>query len=259
MKITLLGCGASGGVPLIGCDCAVCTSSNPRNKRTRVSALIEHQGANILLDMSPDLRQQCLKANIKTVDAIICTHAHADHCHGIDDVRGLNFHKNGPLDLYTNEATLAELHTRFPYAFSPRDPAHGWYKPQFTTHVIRPDEAQVFEVKPGVSIRCFDQIHGRLNTIGLRIENVAYSVDVRNFREQFTQHLENLDLWVVDCLQFDPAPTHAHLALALEWIERFKPKRAILTHMSHVFDYDALKSQLPPHVEPAHDGMVIEI
>lgn len=256
MKITLLGSGASSGVPIIGCDCAVCLSPNPRNKRSRVSLLVEMQGKKILIDTSPDLRLQCLREGIKTVDAILYTHAHADHIHGIDDIRALNFHHGGPLPCYADAPTLAELHERFGYVFKPPIPEYGWFRPSLIPHQITPGEA--FEVE-GIRILPFRQLHGRVDSIGYRIGDVAYSTDVKSFPPESEPFLQGLKLWIVDCLKLEPSPTHTHLPLALEWITKFTPERAILTHLAHELEYESLKNTLPAGVEPGYDGLSVEL
>lgn len=260
MKITVLGCGSSGGVPLVGCHCAVCTSSNLKNHRTRVSVLVETRGKRILIDSSPDLREQCLRNNLMSIDAILYTHAHADHTHGIDDLRSLNYHKNGAIDLYADPSTLQELRQRFPYVFKPHVPGHGWYKPSLVPHEICMDTGvSRFIILEDIEITAFSQWHGNNPSLGFRIGNFAYSTDVNRFTRESLQVLGGLDVWLVDCLRPHPSPTHAHLEMTLGWIEDVKPKRAILTHMGHEFDYDTLKSELPSNVEPAFDGMVIEL
>jgi len=257
MKITLLGSGASAGVPLIGCDCHVCTSENPKNHRMRVSLLIEAAGQRIMIDTSPDLRQQCLNHHIRNVDAILYTHAHADHVHGIDDIRSLNFHRGAPIPAYADAATLSELHNRFGYVFKPHIPEYGWFRPCLEPHEITPGVP--FSIG-GVEIMPFRQEHGRVDSLGFRIGDFAYSTDVKSFPEASQPHLRGLELWIVDCLTDEqPMYTHAHLPLSLEWVAEYKPKRAVLTHMSHALEYETLKVALPAGVEPGYDGMVIEL
>ncbi len=261
VSVTILGCGASAGVPLLGCDCPVCGSDNPRNKRLRASILIECNGVRILVDASPDLRQQCLSNRITCVDALIITHAHADHCHGIDDMRSLNYHKKGPIDAYADVTTFQELEERFGYVFRPHDTTrYIWYKPWLIPHRL-PEHEQaypyVFDIG-GVEVTGFIQYHGKMPSLGIRIGDFAYSTDVNAFPETSYPCLEGLDLWVVDCLRPHISPTHAHLDLTLEWLRRFKPKRAVLTHMSHDVDYAHWQSLLPEGAEPAYDGMVLE-
>lgn len=254
MKITILGCGASAGVPIIGCDCAVCRSDNPRNKRSRVSILIEVDGVCILVDTSPDLRQQCLTNNINTVDAIIYTHDHADHTHGIDDIRPLNYRRGKPIDIYGDAATMDILKYRFDYAFRPPVPEYGWFRPAVNSHVVEPGKSFLIS---GVKILPFTQVHGKTVSLGLRIGNFAYSTDVNRLDETAFEALAGVKTWVVDCLKYTPAPTHSHLEQTLEWIERVKPNHAVLTHMTHDLGYEELLTRLPEGVEPGYDGMVI--
>jgi phosphoribosyl 1,2-cyclic phosphate phosphodiesterase len=256
MKITLLGSGASSGVPIIGCDCVVCQSPNPKNKRSRVSLLIETQGKKILIDTSPDLRTQCLREGIKTVDAILYTHAHADHIHGIDDIRSLNFHRGSAIPCYADAPTMAELHERFGYVFKPPIPEYGWFRPCLIPHEIT--AGVPFEIE-GIKVIPFRQNHGRVDSMGYRIGDVAYSTDVKSFPAESEPFLQGLKLWVVDCLKPEPAPTHAHLALSLEWIAQFKPERAVLTHLAHEFDYEHLQASLPAGVGAGYDGMVLTV
>ncbi|NET71274.1 MAG: MBL fold metallo-hydrolase [Sphaerospermopsis sp. SIO1G2] len=212
--------------------------------------------ARILIDASPDLRQQALQHDIHTIDALILTHAHADHCHGIDDVRSFNFHKNSAIELYADQQTWQEVTSRFSYIFTEHNPKYGWYKPQFTTHII--DAGIQQRSIAGESVTFFPQEHGRVQTLGVRIGNIAYSTDVKYLPEQAFEALEGVDTWIVDCLRYTEAPTHAHLELTLSWIERVQPKRAVLTHLSHEIEYDSLSKRLPAHISVAYDGMVIE-
>lgn len=253
--VTVLGCGPSGGVPLVGCTCAVCRSVDPKNKRLRASVLIEQGGTRLLVDTSPDLRAQALRYGIKQVDGVLYTHTHADHCHGIDDARAFNYHSGEALAVYGTRETLNELMQRFPYAFGSNSVARGvWYKPSLTPIPIA--EYDCFSIG-AIEVRSFLQLHGKGKSLGYRIGNFAYSTDVDKLPEGSLQLLEKLDVWLVDCLQYEPAPTHAHLAMTLEWIEKLKPKRAVVTHMTHAIDYQELKVKLPAGVEPAYDGMRI--
>jgi phosphoribosyl 1,2-cyclic phosphate phosphodiesterase len=258
MKITILGCGSSGGVPLIGCQCDVCLSSNPRNRRSRASIVIQAEGKTLLVDTSPDLRMQALATGLKHLDAVIYTHAHADHTHGIDDIRSFNFHANRATPCYADADTFNELKQRFSYVFKPPIPEYGWFRPCMEAHLLPEGEHFRASVE-GVDCQFFRQHHGSVHSLGIRIGNFAYSTDVKSFPESSLPYLEGLELWIVDCLRYQPVPTHSHLELTLEWIHRFKPKRAILTHMGHEMDYDTLAAQLPKGVEPAYDGMVIQL
>jgi phosphoribosyl 1,2-cyclic phosphate phosphodiesterase len=259
MKVTMLGSGGSGGVPLIGCGCAVCTSPEPRNRRLRVSIVVESDGRRVLVDASPDLRQQFLAQGLTSVDAVILTHAHADHMHGLDDLRSVNYHRNAPLEIWSDAATLGEATTRFAYAFRPpRTNAGIWYAPSLVAREIA--VGGVTEIG-GLPVVSFGQIHGgsRAPTLGLRFGAFAYSTDVREMPEAGFAALAGVDTWIVDCLQDDPSVGHSHLPQTLEWIARVRPRRAVLTHMGHRLDYRDLLRRLPPGVEPGYDGMVLDV
>ncbi len=257
MKVRVLGCGSSGGVPLIGCQCPVCTSTNPRNKRSRVSIVVEHEGTRVLVDASPDLRQQFLTAGLKSVDAVVFTHEHADHVHGIDDLRSVNYHRNAALDAWGAPDCLAQIQRRFDYAFAPATAPPGiWFTPAL---VARPIDGP-FSVG-SMRIEPFWQIHGgdRAPVLGLRFGRFAYSTDVKEMPEAAFETLAGIDVWVVDCLMEKPNFAHSHLEQTLAWIARVGPRRAVLTHMNHTVEYDAWAARLPPGVEPAYDGMEIEV
>jgi phosphoribosyl 1,2-cyclic phosphate phosphodiesterase len=259
VKVTVLGCGGSGGVPLIGCTCPVCTSPDPRNKRTRVSVVIEAGDKRILVDAAPDLRQQFLACGFAHVDAVVLTHAHADHLHGIDDLRAVNYQRNAPLEIWSDAATLREATSRFGYAFNPpRTNAGIWYAPSLVARAVAREG--VTEIG-GIPVRTFIQIHGgeRGPTLGLRIGRFAYSTDVKEMPEAGFAALAGIDTWIVDCLQEQPNPAHSHLPQTLEWIARVRPRRAVLTHMSHRLEYAALAAKLPPGVEPGIDGMTLDV
>lgn len=257
MRVTILGCGASVGVPVIGCNCEVCLSDDPKNKRTRVSILVEFDdGFRLLVDTSPDLRQQALVNHITTVDAIIYTHSHADHTHGIDDLRCFNINANRAIDVYSTLDTLTELQERFPYVWGVKNDIY-WTKAVLTPHVIAPSETIRFTEKAAVKI--FRQQHGKGETLGLRFGDAVYSTDVNAFLEENPPELQNMKLWIVDCLREGFAGSHANLETALGWIERYKPERAVLTHMAHELNYQTLKKRLPSHVEPAYDGLTISL
>ncbi|MBL0318496.1 MAG: MBL fold metallo-hydrolase [Alphaproteobacteria bacterium] len=257
MKIILLGCGSSPGVPAIGCTCDVCQSPDPKNKRTRVSVAVHISGKTILIDSSPDLRQQALANHLNQVDAVLYTHDHADHTHGLDELRSYNFLGKKPLPVYSDIHTLNDVAKRFPYAFQPYDPSkYGWYKPYLIPHTIIPGIPFTVE---GITVLPFEQRHGKSLTIGYRIGDFAYSTDANVIPEESLALLKGLKLWIVDCLRYTPAPTHAHLGQALQWITHVKPERAILTHMNHDIEYHDLKKQLPIHVEPGYDGLVVHM
>jgi phosphoribosyl 1,2-cyclic phosphate phosphodiesterase len=251
--ITILGCGGSTGVPMIGCECAVCTSNNPKNKRSRVSVLVQQDGKNILIDTSPDLRQQALAHSVSRIDAVVYTHAHADHTHGIDDLRAYNFISNQPVPIYADSQTMERLKEQFSYVFMPST-SPIWYRPCVDPRYIPEHPLSEFDVFDLKFIPILQQ-HGKHTSLGFRIGNFAYSTDVNGFSKESMDLLRNLDVWVVDCLRYSDSATHSKLEMTLEWIREVQPKRAILTHMAHDFDYDKLRGELPSGVEPAYDGM----
>ncbi|HKF70865.1 MAG TPA: MBL fold metallo-hydrolase [Stellaceae bacterium] len=255
MRVTILGCGPSGGVPLIGNDWGQCDSANPKNRRRRASILVQQGETTLLVDTSPDMRVQLLDTGIGRLDGILFTHAHADHCHGIDEVRALNRAMGQSVAIYASAVTMAELRQRFAYIFRPSDPAAGaaFYKPSLIATVIEGS----LEVA-GVRVVPFVQDHGFTKSLGFRFGGFAYSTDLVALDEEAFAALEGVETWVVDCYRRTPHPTHTHLARTLEWIARVKPMRAILTHMDVELDYETLRRELPGGVEPAYDGMVIE-
>ncbi len=257
MKVTILGCGSSYGVPVIACDCAVCVSADTKNKRTRVSLLVEKEGVNILIDTSPDFRNQALRENIRKIDAVLYTHDHADHTHGIDELRTFSHLAQKPIGIYSNAETITQLQQRFPYIFKHR-PEINYLLPTLEANIAVDKTVGNFEVC-GQKISYFTLQHGNSKTIGYRIDNIAYCVDCDKIPDEAFSMLSELDVLIVDCLSYKPSFSHAHLELTLSWIERAKPKRAVLTHMNHNIDYHELKTSLPAGIEPAFDGMRITI
>lgn len=255
MRVTILGSGGSGGVPLITGQWGACNPANPKNRRRRVSVLVEAAGQTILIDTSPDLRAQFLDAEVKRIDSVLYTHDHGDHCHGIDDLRFLTHH--GMIPAFATAVTLEALRTRFSYIFLQDGQSDSPYKPLLRPHIVTPGD--FFHLGPLRAV-AFDQDHGygRLST-GYRIDNFAYSTDLVRVPEAAKPYLHGLDLWIVDALRWDPHPTHAHVDLALSWILEYKPRRAVLTHLNQQLDYDTLKSYCPAGVEPAYDGLVIDM
>ena len=258
LKVTVLGTGASSGVPMIGCQCAVCTSANPKNKRSRVSVLVESDTTKILIDTPPEIRTQCITHAITTIDAVIYTHSHADHLHGIDDLRSFNHLKGHALPIYSDAETLTQIEARFPYIFLPPQPINGvWFRPSLHSIAIKPPER--FTIGD-IEIQTFWQTHGKAQTLGLIFNGkIGYSTDTNGLSEEALTLLQGLDCWIVDCMRYEEAPTHAHLAMTLEWIAHVKPKIAYLTHMNHDFDFDILASELPANVMPAYDGLTIHL
>lgn len=250
MKIRILGCGTSSGVPRIGNDWGACDPAEPRNRRMRCSALIEHKGTRILIDTGPDMREQLLAAEIGTVDAIIWTHDHADHCHGIDDIRQI-FHALGePVAGYARPTTAASLEGRFGYVFRGKT----GYPPTATMTRIE-DEFSIGSIR----VRTVDQPHGRILSAGLRFEcdgkSIGYATDFHELTPDMAELYSGLDLWVVDALRRHPHPAHADLPSVLHWIDELKPRHSVLIHMDQSMDYATLCRELPLGVEPAYDGM----
>ena len=252
MKLTILGCGTSFGVPRIGNDWGSCDPAEPRNRRRRVSILVEHDGTRILVDTSPDLREQLLAAGVGEVEAVIWTHDHADHCHGIDDLRGMFHSRGGAIAGYARGATLASLRARFGYVFEGKN---GY--PAIVEGGLLPDALTI----GGIEVRVTDQPHGSITSAGLLFEaggkSAAYSTDCNALTPAMLALFHGTDLWVVDALRRRPHPTHPHLAQALEWVGAVRPGRAILTHMDNSMDYRALCAELPAGVEPGYDGLEV--
>ena len=250
---TFLGTGTSVGVPMIGCDCAVCRSPNPRNNRYRCSVVIGTPRGNILIDTTPELRLQLLRADVKLVHAILYTHYHVDHLFGLDDARLFPATLGGHLPIYCNDETEEVIRQAFAYAFHPGNedlPAGMLPRLEF-----RRVGEQPFEVL-GERFTPIPLVHGRFNVLGFRVGNVAYCTDVSAIPKRSWPLLEGLDVFVIDALRPDkPHPSHFSLGQALEAVARVKPRQAFLTHMSHTMDYDQLVKTLPAGVAPAYDGL----
>lgn len=256
MKVTILGCGGSSGTPAIDWGWGKCDPTNPRNRRLRPSILVEEGDTRLLVDTSPDLREQLLTADVRELDAVLFTHYHADHLHGIDDLRPVNRTLNAPLDAYGDAETLKVIGERFSYVFEPLAPdAQVYYKPTLIPHAL--EDRDTFRVG-AIEVATFVQDHGYCDTLGFRFGPIAYTTDVVELPEHAFDMLDGIKVWIVGVLAEKPHPTHAHVDKALAWIDRVKPERAVLTHMSGLFDYDAFSARLPDGVEPAYDGMVIE-
>lgn len=254
LKLTILGCGTSSGVPRIGNDWGSCDPNEPKNRRTRASILIESSTTRLMVDTSPDMRAQLLAAEVIHIDAILWTHDHADHSHGIDDVRQLYHHRRAPVPGYARQQTLKLLNQRFAYAFEGRQ----GYDPTVEPHIL-PDGLRIGDI----DIACTDQPHGEIFSTGFRFSHgrrsIGYATDFHALTPEMIALYDGLDIWVVDALREKPHPTHPHLALTLDGIAAVSPTRAILTHMDQSMDYATLRRTLPTGVEPGYDGMVIEL
>ncbi|ETX29733.1 MBL fold metallo-hydrolase [Roseivivax isoporae] len=258
LRLTILGCGSSGGVPRLGGLWGACDPQNPRNSRRRCSLLVERETeggvTRALIDTSPDLRAQLLDAGIGTLDAVLYTHAHADHVHGIDDLRMIVFNRRERLAVWADGPTQDSLYSRFGYAFV--QPEGSPYPPILDMHTI---DGPVTVDGAGGPIRLtpFRVHHGSIDALGFRIKDVAYVPDVVQIPDEAWKHLEGLDCWILDALRRDPHPTHTHLAQSLDWIARMAPAHAVLTNMHIDLDYDAVAAETPDNVVPAYDGMVL--
>lgn len=258
LRFTILGCGSSGGVPRLGGHWGDCDPENPKNRRQRCSMLVERetpQGiTRVLIDTSPDLRNQLLGAEVGALDGVIWTHSHADHTHGLDDLRMIVFNMRERLKCWADGHTQNDLFSRFGYAFV--QPKDSPYPPILEMHTI--DGAVTIDGAGGpITLSPFEVNHGSIDSLGFRIGDLAYLPDVAEMNDAAFAKLRDLDCWVLDALRRTPHPTHAHLDLALEWIEHIAPRRAVLTNMHIDLDYETVRAETPDHVTPAYDGMVI--
>jgi len=264
LEVRILGCGSSGGVPRLAEGApywGACDPENPKNRRSRCSILVTHKAAGgetrVLVDTSPDMREQLLAARIGRLDGVLITHDHADQLHGMDDLRVVTTNMKRKLDLWCDRAGLEGVRKKFAYCFE--TPPGSDYPPILMAHEI-PEPFTAFQIEGHggpVPVLAFGQQHGRIRSLGFRFGPIAYSPDADGLDEDAYAALEGLDCWIVDALRYTPHPSHAHLERTLEWIARVKPKRAILTNMHVDLDYDRLMRELPPGVEPAYDGMIL--
>ncbi len=261
VSLTILGCGSSAGVPRVGSGWGACDPSNPKNRRRRCSILVERTGSggttSVLVDTSPDLRQQLLDAEVRRLDGVLVTHDHADHIHGIDDLRPLVIHMRRRIRLYADAATSVVLHSRFGYCF--RSPPGSQYPPIVDEQRIAAGEPVEVD-GPGGNLDAlpFEMQHGDITALGFRFGDIAYASDVSAMPEASTRVLGGLDVLILDALRHTPHPTHFSVSEALALIARLRPRRAVLTNLHTDLDYETLKAELPPGVAPAFDGMRID-
>jgi phosphoribosyl 1,2-cyclic phosphate phosphodiesterase len=260
----ILGCGSSGGVPRVGGPdgagaWGVCDPKNPKNFRTRCSLLVRLGETTVLIDTSPDLRQQLLSAHVTNLDGVLMTHPHADQTNGIDDLRPLVLLTRTRIDMYADTDTLQCLRHQFGYCFE--TPEGSDYPPIIDPHEI-PEPFKPFGIAGGggtLPVLPFVQTHGRIRSLGFRFGPLAYSSDVNELDDAAIEALQGVECWIVDALRYKAHPSHANVEMALSWISRVRPKRAILTNLHNDLDYEALSKELPPGVEPAYDGMRVEL
>lgn len=262
VRLTILGCGSSAGVPRVGVGWGACDPSNPRNRRRRCSVLAERTtggaATSVLVDTSPDLRDQLLGADVRRLDAVLYTHEHADHIHGIDDLRPLAIAMRRRIPVYADRFTSEVLQLRFNYCFE--TPAGSGYPPILDIHLLKPGVTTAVS-GPGGSLEAlpFRMIHGDIEALGFRFGKIAYAPDVSRMPDESLAYLEDLDVLILDALRYAPHPTHFSVSEALELIERVRPKRAILTNLHTDLDYETFRRELPPHIEPAYDGLQVEV
>jgi phosphoribosyl 1,2-cyclic phosphate phosphodiesterase len=259
LRTRILGCGSSGGVPRLGGRWGACDPNDPRNRRTRCSLLVERieggQTTRVLIDTSPDMRAQLLAAEVGELDAVVYTHAHADHVHGIDDLRMIVFNRGSILPVWADSDTSRALKSRFAYAF--KQPKGSLYRPILDLNRI--DGAFSIDGPGGaIPFQPLPVQHGRMVALGFRMFGLAYMPDVSDIPETVWDQLGGLDCWILDALRRKPHPTHTHLARSLEWIERAAPRRAVLTNMHNDLDYATVAAEVPENVTPACDGLVLE-
>ncbi len=256
LAVTILGCGSSGGVPRLGNHWGACDPSNPRNRRRRCSLLVERtengSTTRVLIDSSPDLRAQLLDVGVGWLDAVVYTHEHADHVHGIDDLRMVVYNRRARLPVWASHGTANALKERFGYAFV--QPEGSAYPPILDLNLID-GPFEIHGSGGAIPFRPFQVIHGLIGALGFRIHDLAYLPDVSEMTDDTWPVLDGLACWIVDALRYKEHPTHIHLAKALEWIDQAAPRQAVLTNMHIDLDYETVSSETPDHVTPAYDGL----
>ncbi len=259
LRVTILGCGSSGGVPRIGGHWGSCDPEEPRNARSRCSILVERATeagtTSVLIDTSPDMRSQLLKAEVSRLDAVLYTHAHADHVHGLDDLRMIVINMRARLPVWADPPTRVALEARFGYAFT--RPEGSMYPPILDLHEIDGD-VTIDGAGGAVSFTPLLVHHGGMDALGFRFNDIVYMPDVVSIPQDIWPHLNGLQCWIIDALRRDPHPTHSHLAQTLDWISDVSPQRAVLTNMHNDLDYKTVAAETAQHIDPAYDGMVLE-
>lgn len=243
LEVTVLGCGSSLGVPMLGCKCAVCKSASAYNKRRRSAIFIKSSQANVLVDFGFEIREQLIGANIEHIDAAILTHAHSDHMSGIDNLKAFFFVSQKPVTIYTEYATAQVLMQKYSYLFNE---AHLIIKP-----IDFYSEIHIKDLK----IQFFQQFHGAINSLGMRIKDFVYSNDVMQFPRRSESFLTNIDTWVLDCMAYKATKTHFGLDNVLQLVEKYRPKNVLLTNLSHAIDYHEIMQRLPQNIKPLYDSM----
>lgn len=253
MKITFLGTGTSHGIPMIACNCKVCISANPKNKRMRTSVLVSKNGCNILIDATPELRLQCIKNNVTRLDAVLITHPHADHIFGLDDLRRFNMIQRADIPIYGASDTMNTIRNIFAYVFN-SEPDHGGYKPRFSLNIINGNlELAGFSIVP------IEAVHGDGQVTGYRFENFAYITDASKIPNESLEKLKGLDVLVLGALRYIPHVKHFSIEQALNVVKQLKPLKTYFTHMCHDIEHEEDNRKLPSGVEFAYDGLVIDI
>ncbi len=254
MKLTIMGAGSSPGVPDTMGRWGACDPNEPKNRRTRASVLIEAAGQRIVVDTGPDFREQILRSGPGPLDAVIYTHAHADHVHGIDDVRAINAMMQRQIPAYGYKETLEEIARRFAYVFTPPTPERGWFRPSLGANPIESGGLRIGDAE----LLLFEQDHAVCRTVGVRVGDIAYSTDVVRLDPDAMRALKGVKTWIVGCLRREPHFVHAGIDQVMAWADRIGPDRVILTHMNHTMDYADLCSELPRGIEPGYDGLTVD-
>ncbi|MDR1032340.1 MAG: MBL fold metallo-hydrolase [Holosporales bacterium] len=255
LTVRILGCGSSGGVPDVGFGWGACNPQNPKNRRTRASILIQSADTNLLVDTSPDLRYQLLSAGVNRIDAVFYTHMHGDHTHGINELRRISQAHDKIIPIYGDQDTIDDITMRFSYLFDPGTFNRTWYSTCLSAQVVKDNPLDIC----GISCIWMVQDHGPCNTLGLRMGNFAYTIEMKDLPPENIECLQGIDVWIVECLEVGANSTHASLEQVLRWSEIIKPKRVFLTNMGLNADYDDLLGRLPSYMIPAHDGLTIEV